>query len=160
MRPVTLNSQRALHDVRRRAVSVGGCRRASRRCRAGLERDRRGASDPGAARPGAHHGGDARRGHDAINSVEPRYQTYHFSIEVPPVDQLKFSHTALHVLGTMRSFTSLTQIEKEMEDARVWGGIHFRSTDGTPPNSAPDRGAYDRGATAAALTLIVLSNEV
>lgn len=44
-------------------------------------------------------------------------------------DQIKFSHTAPHVLGTMRSFTSLTQIEKEMEDSRVWGGIHFRTTD-------------------------------
>jgi hypothetical protein len=28
----------------------------------------------------------------------------------------------------MRSFTSLTQIEKEMEDARAFAGIHFRST--------------------------------
>ena len=31
--------------------------------------------------------------------------------------------------GVMRSYTSFTQIEKEMEDARVWGGIHFRTTD-------------------------------
>jgi hypothetical protein len=29
----------------------------------------------------------------------------------------------------MRSYTSFSQIEKEMEDARVWAGIHFRSTD-------------------------------
>jgi hypothetical protein len=29
----------------------------------------------------------------------------------------------------MRSYSSFSQIEKEMEDARVWAGIHFRSTD-------------------------------
>ena len=44
-------------------------------------------------------------------------------------DQVKFSYVAPHGLGTMRSYTSFSQIEKEMEDARVWGGIHFRSTD-------------------------------
>jgi hypothetical protein len=27
------------------------------------------------------------------------------------------------------SYTSFSQIEKEMEDDRVWAGIHFRSTD-------------------------------
>src|SRR5262245_44940945 len=44
-------------------------------------------------------------------------------------DEVKFSYVAPHGLGTMRSYASFTQIEKEMEDARVWGGIHFRSTD-------------------------------
>jgi hypothetical protein len=28
----------------------------------------------------------------------------------------------------VRSYTSLAQIEKEMEDSRVFAGIHFRST--------------------------------
>ena len=44
-------------------------------------------------------------------------------------DEVKFSYVAPHGLGTMRSYASFTQIEKEMEDARVWAGIHFRSTD-------------------------------
>ena len=44
-------------------------------------------------------------------------------------DQVKFSYVAPHGLGTMRSYASFSQIEKEMEDARVWAGIHFRSTD-------------------------------
>ena len=44
-------------------------------------------------------------------------------------DQVKFSYTAPHGLGTIRSYSSFSQIEKEMEDARVWAGIHFRSTD-------------------------------
>jgi hypothetical protein len=43
-------------------------------------------------------------------------------------DQVNFSYVAPHGLGTMRSYTSFSQIEKEMEDARVWAGIH-RSTD-------------------------------
>jgi hypothetical protein len=57
-------------------------------------------------------------------------------------DQIKFSHTAPHVLGTMRSFTSFTQIEKEMEDSRVWGGIHFRSTDEDSTALGRKIGAY------------------
>jgi len=32
-------------------------------------------------------------------------------------------------LGVERRYTSVTQLIKEMEDARVWGGIHFRSAD-------------------------------
>lgn len=31
------------------------------------------------------------------------------------------------VLGVPRKWSSLTQIAKEMEDARVWGGVHFRT---------------------------------
>ena len=30
-------------------------------------------------------------------------------------------------LGVQRQWTSLAQIAKEVEDARVWGGIHFRT---------------------------------
>ena len=32
-------------------------------------------------------------------------------------------------LGVERRYTSLSQLAKEMEDARVWGGIHFRTSD-------------------------------
>lgn len=44
-------------------------------------------------------------------------------------DQVKLDYVYPLGLGIMRSYTSYTQIEKEMEDARVWGGIHFRTTD-------------------------------
>lgn len=43
-------------------------------------------------------------------------------------DEVKFSYVFPSSLGMMRSYTSLAQIEKEMEDARVFAGIHFRST--------------------------------
>ena len=43
-------------------------------------------------------------------------------------DELKFSYVFPPGLGMMRSYTSLSQIEKEMEDARTFAGIHFRST--------------------------------
>jgi len=32
-------------------------------------------------------------------------------------------------LGVVRRWESFSQIAKEVEDARVWGGIHFRSAD-------------------------------
>jgi hypothetical protein len=44
-------------------------------------------------------------------------------------DQVKLDYVFPPGLGVMRSFVSFSQIEKEVEDARVWGGIHFRSTD-------------------------------
>jgi hypothetical protein len=43
-------------------------------------------------------------------------------------DEVKFSYVFPPGLGMMRSYTSLTQIEKEMEDARTFAGIHFRAT--------------------------------
>jgi hypothetical protein len=43
-------------------------------------------------------------------------------------DEVKFSYLFPPGLGMMRTYTSLAQIEKEMEDARVFAGIHFRST--------------------------------
>lgn len=43
--------------------------------------------------------------------------------------EAKFGYVFPPGLGMMRSYTSLTQIEKEVEDARVFAGIHFRSTD-------------------------------
>jgi hypothetical protein len=57
-------------------------------------------------------------------------------------DELKFSTVAPHGLGTMRSYASFTQIEKEMEDARVWAGIHFRSTDIESTELGRKIGAY------------------
>ena len=44
-------------------------------------------------------------------------------------DQVEFNYVFPPALGTMRSYTSLSQLAREVEDARVWGGIHFRSTD-------------------------------
>lgn len=44
-------------------------------------------------------------------------------------DEVNFSYVFPPGLGMMRSYTRLAQIEKEMEDARVFAGIHFRSTD-------------------------------
>lgn len=44
-------------------------------------------------------------------------------------DQVRLDYIYPPGLGTMRSYTSFSQIAKEVEDARVWGGIHFRSTD-------------------------------
>jgi hypothetical protein len=44
-------------------------------------------------------------------------------------DDVKFDYVFPPGLGMVRSYASFTQIEKEMEDARVWGGIHFRTTD-------------------------------
>ena len=44
-------------------------------------------------------------------------------------DEVNFSYVFPPGLGMMRSYTSLAQIEKDMEDARVFAGIHFRSTD-------------------------------
>ena len=44
-------------------------------------------------------------------------------------DDIKFSHVYPPVLGLIRSFTSFSQMAKEVEDARVYAGIHFRSTD-------------------------------
>ena len=43
-------------------------------------------------------------------------------------DEVKFSYVFPPGLGMMRSYTRLTQIEEEMEDARAFAGIHFRST--------------------------------
>ena len=44
-------------------------------------------------------------------------------------DEVKVSYIYPPGLGMMRNYTSLTQLEKEVEDARVFAGIHFRSTD-------------------------------
>jgi hypothetical protein len=48
--------------------------------------------------------------------------------EVFGSEEVKFSYVFPPGLGMMRSYASLAQIEKEMEDARVFAGIHFRST--------------------------------
>ncbi|MEO7243695.1 MAG: vanadium-dependent haloperoxidase [Rubrivivax sp.] len=57
-------------------------------------------------------------------------------------DELKFSYVFPPGLGMMRSYTSLTQIEKEMEDARVFAGIHFRSTNEHSTELGRKVGAY------------------
>ena len=63
MKSVTLKrSTRIRGGGRRDTVPVGRHRLGSRRRRDGLERDRCGAADCGAARSCACHGGDARRG--------------------------------------------------------------------------------------------------
>lgn len=57
-------------------------------------------------------------------------------------DEVKFSYVFPPGLGMMRSYTSLAQIEKEMEDARVFAGIHFRSTDEHSTELGRKVGAY------------------
>ena len=44
-------------------------------------------------------------------------------------DEVKVGYIYPPGLGMLRNYTSLTQLEKEVEDARVFAGIHFRSTD-------------------------------
>jgi len=46
-----------------------------------------------------------------------------------PDDKVSVSDTHIPRTGVVRSWTSFTQMAKEVEDARVWGGIHFRSAD-------------------------------
>jgi hypothetical protein len=57
-------------------------------------------------------------------------------------DDVKFSYVFPPGLGMMRSYTSLTQIEKEMEDARAFSGIHFRSTNEHSTELGRRVGAY------------------
>ena len=44
-------------------------------------------------------------------------------------DDIDMSVTYPPVLGITRSWRRLSQITDEVGDARVWGGIHFRSAD-------------------------------
>ena len=46
-----------------------------------------------------------------------------------PDDKVSVSNTHMPLGGVVRSWTSFTQMAKEVEDARVWGGIHFRAAD-------------------------------
>jgi len=57
-------------------------------------------------------------------------------------DEVKFSYVFPPGLGMMRSYTSLAQIEKEMEDARAFAGIHFRSTNEHSTELGRKVGAY------------------
>jgi hypothetical protein len=57
-------------------------------------------------------------------------------------DQVKLDYVYPPALGVVRSFASFSQIEKEVEDARVWGGIHFRSTDEHSTALGRQIGAY------------------
>lgn len=44
-------------------------------------------------------------------------------------DQVAFSATYGGPNGVIRTWRSFSQMEKEVENARVWGGIHFRTAD-------------------------------
>lgn len=44
-------------------------------------------------------------------------------------DQVSVSIVYPPVFGVTRSYASFSQIAKEVDDARVWGGVHFRSAD-------------------------------
>jgi len=57
-------------------------------------------------------------------------------------DDVKFSYVYPPGLGMLRSYTSLSQIEKEMEDARAFGGIHFRTTNEHSTELGRKVGAY------------------
>ena len=57
-------------------------------------------------------------------------------------DQVRFSYVYPPGLGMWRSYTSWTQIEKEMEDARAWAGIHFRTTNEHSTELGRKVGAY------------------
>lgn len=46
-----------------------------------------------------------------------------------PDDKVSVSDTHIPRVGVVRSWTSFTQMATEVENARVWGGIHFRSAD-------------------------------
>lgn len=46
-----------------------------------------------------------------------------------PDDKVSVSNTHMPLVGVPRSWTSFTQMAKEVEDARVWSGIHFRAAD-------------------------------
>jgi len=57
-------------------------------------------------------------------------------------DSVAFAYASPAPFGALRKFTSLTQLEKEVEDSRVWGGIHFRSTDEEATQIGRKIGAY------------------
>lgn len=46
-----------------------------------------------------------------------------------PDDKVSVSDTHMPLVGVVRSWTSFSQMAKEVEDARVWAGIHFRAAD-------------------------------
>ena len=57
-------------------------------------------------------------------------------------DEVKYTYVFPPGLGMMRSYSSLAQIEKEMEDSRVFAGIHFRSTNEHSTELGRKVGAY------------------
>lgn len=46
-----------------------------------------------------------------------------------PDDKVNVTDTHIPLVGLTRSWTSFSQMAKEVEDARVWGGIHYRTAD-------------------------------
>lgn len=57
-------------------------------------------------------------------------------------DALKLDYVSPAGLGMVRSFSSFTQMAKEVEDARVWAGIHLRSTSEQSTELGRRIGAY------------------
>jgi len=57
-------------------------------------------------------------------------------------DEIAFQYASPAPFGALRKFTSLSQIEREVEDSRVWGGIHFRSSDEEATELGRKIGAY------------------
>ena len=46
-----------------------------------------------------------------------------------PDDKVSVSDTHIPLTGLTRRWSSFTQMAKEVENARVWGGIHYRTAD-------------------------------
>jgi hypothetical protein len=46
-----------------------------------------------------------------------------------PDDRVEASYTYPVLFGVTRTWRSFSEVEKEVENARVWGGIHFRNSD-------------------------------
>ncbi|MGZ6070545.1 MAG: vanadium-dependent haloperoxidase, partial [Myxococcaceae bacterium] len=44
-------------------------------------------------------------------------------------DQVAVSVTYPPIFGVTRSYASFSQMAREVDEARIWGGIHFRSAD-------------------------------
>ena len=44
-------------------------------------------------------------------------------------DQVNVSVTSPPLTGVTRTWSSFSQMAREVEDARVWGGIHYRTSD-------------------------------
>jgi hypothetical protein len=44
-------------------------------------------------------------------------------------DKVQVSATHILLVGIVRSWTGFSQMAKEVEDSRVWGGIHTRTAD-------------------------------
>jgi hypothetical protein len=80
---------------------------------------------------------DYPSGHCIVTGAAAQVMREFFS-----TDEVKFSYIFPPGLGMMRSYTSLSQVEKEMEDARAFAGIHFRTTNEHSTELGRKVGAY------------------